>query len=508
MAESSEQVGGDVTAGKDHQARRRHRRRLLKAGAPVWSLAVVAGLFLLVGFALGGVIESPEDAASRARPPAPGLITVPVEAREITSTVTARAEVAFADPVVVDPSLPLGADAAVVTGRVPKVGVKVGAGTVLLEVSGRPIFVLPGKFPAYRTMGPGSVGPDVAQLRKALAKLGYPAGNGGKTYDAALAKAVRHLYVQAGYPAPGSENVELAEAMRTATEARDSARQARQRASAQVATARKLPKLKRKAAVEEAEQALKSAKRDESRAAASLAAARKAAWTPMPIGEVVFVSGLPRRVDAVNVKLGQDLAGSSASSGPEARDPGASTGAVVLSGAEIRITATVSGAEAALLKQGGPVQLTASDGTSVEGHVARLCDQASRPLGNQTTGTPDCAIAIGLNDPERVSPDALIGNMLATFQVGRSSPDALVVPVAAVSADSAGRARVEVVDGELVKDAPAADQPTRVVVFEPGLSAEGYVELRSSTPTLKAGDLVVVGRAVTAETTPTPEPTR
>ena len=63
-----------------------------------------------------------------------------------------------------------------------------------------------------------------------------------------------------------------------------------------------------------------------------------------------------------------------------------------------------------------------------------------------------------------------------------------------MSADTAGNARVEIVDGTLVKDGPAADQPTRTIGIVAGLTAEGMVEVKESEIPLQAGDLVVIGR--------------
>jgi hypothetical protein len=103
-------------------------------------------------------------------------------------------------------------------------------------------------------------------------------------------------------------------------------------------------------------------------------------------------------------------------------------------------------------------------------------------------------------------PAELTGNVWVTSVVGVSSEDSLVVPVAAVSADTAGNARIEVVEGELAKNKAAADQKTRIVGITAGLTAEGMVEVKEADSELKVGDLVVIGRAgVVDGSSPTPD---
>jgi peptidoglycan hydrolase-like protein with peptidoglycan-binding domain len=478
-------------------------------------LAIVAVVFLGLGFLLGGLVRSPAELAAETAVPPEGLITAKVEARAITSTVTARADVVFADPVEINPAAPEGVGAPVVTGQVPEVGAEVKAGDVILEVSGSPVFVLPGSFKAYRSMGPGSSGPDVAQLRAALAALGYNAGNAeSKDYDKALADAVKALYQDAGYPAPGSENLELARAARDAGDAVVDAREARDQAARAVTAAEKAveeaPDAAAQAqaveALEAARSALAQAERSVARAREALADAEKAAWTTMPLGAVVFVADLPRRVDQVSVAVGSDLGEvGGGEPDPMAGQP-ASSAAVVLSGAEIEVTAQVASDEAALLKVGGEAQLAVGGG-EVTGQIAEICPEAA--AGAATDGGAagevgagaGCAVKITVADLGEAAPEELTGNVLVTMVVGVSSEDSLVVPVAAVSADTAGNARIEVVVGELAKDQAAADQETRVVGIVPGLTAEGMVEVKEADIELKAGDLVVVGRAgsLTAE---------
>lgn len=61
----------------------------------------------------------------------------------------------------------------------PEEGAELTAGQRAWEVDGRPVILLRGDKPAYRTLEPGAKGPDVRQFEQALAELGY----GGFTVD-------------------------------------------------------------------------------------------------------------------------------------------------------------------------------------------------------------------------------------------------------------------------------------------------------------------------------------
>ncbi len=54
-------------------------------------------------------------------------------------------------------------------------GTRVESGGQVLELSGRPVFVLAGTTPSYRDLAVGGTGDDVAQLQRGLAALGSAA---------------------------------------------------------------------------------------------------------------------------------------------------------------------------------------------------------------------------------------------------------------------------------------------------------------------------------------------
>ncbi len=536
------------------------RGSLWRSGRAVWVLAGVAVLGLVIGYLVGTLVVSPDQAA--APTPVEGLITAKVEARQITATVVGRADVAYTDRIDVVPTAPEGAVAAVVTGQVPEVGAQVEAGKVILEVSGRPVFVLPGAFPSYRSLGAGSSGTDVTELRAALTGLGLDAGPESDAYDASLAQAVRALYERAGYSAAdggdaAAQSVRAAQDSVTdastgaaqASSGVDQAEKALSRAQADQTRARSdydqaladqrsagaAPRGsasssaggsstgdasaaaatvdQAKAALEQAGDAvdqaqlglqqakdsLAAAQRGVTRAQAALTDAQRAAWATVPVGSVVFVPDLPRRVDEVNVAVGDDLAdlvgeamGQMGSGSPPAP--------IVLSGAQVAVTAQVGMAEAGLLTVGGPAELTLPGGGTVQGQIDSICDLTGASGQAGADQTARCAVGVTLTDLGGASVADLVGNLQVTMTVGTSSPDSLLVPVAAVSADTAGRARITVVDGQLVPGVAARDQKTTVVQVETGVSAEGMVEITSATPPIAAGDLVVIGQGASQPT--------
>lgn len=134
-------------------------------------------------------------------------MTAAVERRVLAQTVISRGDVRPQVSVdVVAPSSVEGAP--VVTGIGVVVGEEVGEGARLVEVSGRPVFVLGGEVPVYRSLRPGMSGADVAQLQEALARLGFtPDGDG--VFGEATKVAVAAFYEAAGYaPVPTSDSVD------------------------------------------------------------------------------------------------------------------------------------------------------------------------------------------------------------------------------------------------------------------------------------------------------------
>lgn len=504
--------------------------RVIRGNRTIWIVAGAAIASLVLGVVLGRFVVSPSDAAAESEAPEPGLITVPVEFGVLSNDVTLRADVGFADPVDVEIDTADLGGPAVVTGQVPEVGATLGQLSVALEVAGRPVIVLPGTLPAYRTLRLGVSGPDVLQLKQALSAVGINPGNAGSNiFDAATSRAIGELYASVGYPTPASPEG-TAEAVRGAQDMVRSADESIAAARAALADARSGPsavsvreadnaiataqgnldvaELRLQAeedrtpvdqialaeaqnavtdaanALELAElqraqlfaprstsaeqSALDSAIAQRALAVETLSDAREGVMTYLPAGEVLYLSELPRRVDAVAVRRGAVLDGA----------------AMTVSGATIQLSASASEADARLLEVGATALFDLPDGGEHEAVIASI-EEAEGSSGRwSVTLSPDELSA------EQIS--ALQGeNVRLRISVGSTAGEVLSVPLAALTAGPGGESRVEVVTGD---PREGEDAETRLVVVEAGLAAAGYVEVRVMEGELDEGDLVVVGR--------------
>ncbi|WP_235522298.1 peptidoglycan-binding protein [Cellulomonas sp. Root137] len=506
-------------------------------------MAVVAVVCLAAGLFLSQLIVSPGKAAADAAPPTAGPITVPVESRVISNELVIRGDVGYDDPVALRVETGDLGGPAVVTGQVPQVGAQIGPASVALEIVGRPVIVLPGDLPTYRSLRAGVSGPDVRQLKAALASLGIDAGDPATdTYDSATAAGVRALYQKVGYepPAAGEELQDTATAAREGVRSAQDGLAAAQRELAAaaagpvssviigldtaVAVARQtladeqgrcaapteeapcsqaaLVQAQGALAQAEAERAEAGAAKDvgSQRAAvnsaqAQLTAARElqaeaqaATLTPLPASEVVFVPTLPRRVDVVSAIRGGTVTGEFMS----------------VSGATIQITGSATRADAELLTVGATGSITLDD-QELPVTVAAVKDSAETPTD---PGTPEgeepeqpaapkgdrraVVFTLGSLTPEQVV--ALQNtNVRVRVPVSSTQGEVLAVPLAALTAGPGGESRVEL--------AGAGGKASSLVTVTTGLAADGYVEISSAESPLVAGDLVVVGVADTEKKT-------
>lgn len=485
--------------------------RVLRGNRTLWIVAASAVVCLVAGLLVGRFVLTPEDAS--AETPDPGLVTAPVEYRELTNDVTLRADVGYADAVEVkvDTSA-LSGGAAVVTLPPPAVGTVLTPLSVALEVVGRPVIVLPGELPAYRTMKFGTSGPDVLQLKQALAGLGFGVGDvNSNVFDQATAEAVGALYAKVGYPAPEPEEegaddavAQAEKAVRTANDGVASAEKAVAEAGAGPSRSELLDLDVAVAAAEQAlaaakrtgegiqqaewdlqkarvaredalapkdtsaeQSALTSAREDVTAAEKDLEEARQDALPYLPASEVLFLTELPRRVDEVKVKRGDVLADA----------------ALTVSGATIRLTGAAAEADGALIAKGGDATFELPDGTEHHAKIAAV----SKGEGESKRWTV-------VLEPDPLTPEqieALKGqNVKVSVPVGKTEGKVLSVPVAAVTAGPGGESRIEVVDSD-PRDGDEAK--THLVVVETGLAAKGAVEVTPVEGELENGDLVVIG---------------
>ncbi|MBL3699750.1 hypothetical protein [Leucobacter luti] len=498
-------------------------------------VAAVAVVFLLLGIGVMQFIVSPAELAARTAPPEAGVVTAKIEERVIENTVVTRADVGYAGAVKV--KIESGAETAIVTGRVPKVSSVLNAQDLALEVSGRPVIVLPGDLPAYRDLAVGSIGPDVVQLHTALASLGYAVDN-TDTFTATTAQALQALYTNLGYPAPGSDapvgdrdeggDGSARAAERALQEANDalaaahaayaagsqprsgsavieaqnavaSAQRALDTAVKAQAPANEIADLEGDVALAQAVLAEAQAPEDlgtlaaevssaESAVAAAqddLAVANEAALPGLPASEAMFLPNLPRRVDEVNVERGKSLS-----------DP-----AMVVSGNTLTLTGSLTKQAAPMIEEGmeatfsvtGGEELTATVRSVSKAKTQKSSDESDeRDESGESTDAPSGPYLVQLRPEKLTSAQTQAlrdSNVRVRFEIESTGGEVLAVPIAAITAGPDGSSRIEIAPSQ-----NADPDSTEMIEVELGLSAQGFVEVISDDPLVEPGAHVVIGR--------------
>ncbi|CAN5562629.1 hypothetical protein BH24ACT5_BH24ACT5_07090 [soil metagenome] len=198
-------------------------RRQAVAGAVLALVVAVA----IGGWIAGNRVRSPEAAAAKAAAPEASDITAPVELRVLSSRVVTRGTVTPGRSTTVTGFA--SDEAATVTGVFAAVGDQLSEGDRIVEVSGRPIFVLEGEVPAFREMRPGMTGPDIEQLRAALRRLGCPLNDDEGGFGESTKECVTRLYTALGYgivPTSDTEAEDLDKARTAVADAEEALRKA------------------------------------------------------------------------------------------------------------------------------------------------------------------------------------------------------------------------------------------------------------------------------------------
>jgi peptidoglycan hydrolase-like protein with peptidoglycan-binding domain len=221
--------GGDGSGGRraERGSRLARRRRVL--------LGVGIAAALLAGGGLIGAsfVKSPQQLAADTAAPHPTATTAAVVSQILTSSVQMRGVVypstqydvyisasssgsSASSSSSASNSPGSGASSSAGTEYISKLEVAAGAtirnGEQLAELDGEPLFALAGPVPAWRDLTPGESGPDVTELQKALASLGYY--DGGDTpgyFGSATEDAVSLYYEHLGYTAPSSGGMPAAD---------------------------------------------------------------------------------------------------------------------------------------------------------------------------------------------------------------------------------------------------------------------------------------------------------
>ena len=181
----------------------------------------------------------------------------------------------------------------------------------------------------------------------------------------------------------------------------------------------------------------------------------------MPIDEIVFIPAFPIRVEEMTVEIGDTA------SGP----------IILVTNNQLAIDSSLPLAEAPLVKPGMTVAIDEPDlGLQATGIVSRVANTPG------TDGVDSYHIYFEvLVDETTVSLKGF--SLRLTIPVESTGGAVTVVPISALFLAADGTSRVQVDNnGQL-----------EFVVVEPGLSADGFVEVTPVDGTLSAGQLVLVG---------------
>jgi peptidoglycan hydrolase-like protein with peptidoglycan-binding domain len=379
-------------------------------------------------------VKSPQQLAADTAAPPGTLTTAPVVARVLTSAVQMRGVVYPATEYDVYASAPSGGTAVYISKLEVAAGTTITSGRQLAEIDGQPLFALTGPVPAWRDLTPGESGPDVAELQRALAGLGYyDDGDQPGFFGAATQDAVARYYEHLGYAPPSSGGVPAADAVF-------------------------LPALP----------------------GTVVAVSGAAGQQPgSPFLELAARGSLALTGELPPAYAGQVKAGLKVTIYDEITGLRA-TGTVADLG-----TATTVTPAGAVVSVGGPASSAAAGGTAA-GAAAGAGAGSTAGTSGSGSGSSGATVFVPVpGQPAAPLAAALNGeNVLVTVETGQTEGPVLTVPVAAIVTTASGTSTVTVAG----RDGRRTD-----VRVTPGLSENGYVQVTPVTAgSLAAGDRVVV----------------
>jgi peptidoglycan hydrolase-like protein with peptidoglycan-binding domain len=167
------------------------RRRYGRAAAAVGGVALVAGAVTAAAVGFGG--GGPRTPPALDLPPA----TAQVTRQTMLDTDEVPGDLGYGAATTLPGRIP-----GVVT-KVPVTGDVITRGQPVYRVDNAPVVLMYGDTAAYRTLAPGSTGPDVRQLEDNLQALGYAGFPVDNTYTSATTTAVRRWQKALGLPQSG-----------------------------------------------------------------------------------------------------------------------------------------------------------------------------------------------------------------------------------------------------------------------------------------------------------------
>ena len=456
------QLGSPATESdpSDHGRQAVRGSRLARRRRALFWVAGGAALLAIGGLIGSSFVKSPQQiAADTAAPPAT-VTTAKVVSQILTSSVQMRGVVYPATQYDVYPSAP-EADAATGTGSAAggsasggtspgavfisrldvAAGQTISNGEQLAEIDGEPLFALVGRVPAWRDITPGESGPDVAELQKALAALGYyQDGDTPGFFGTATQDAVSAYYEHLGYTPPAAGGVPMTDVIF-------------------------MPSLPAKVI------AVNGAKGQQPGQPFLELAARGSLALTGELSPAYAAQVKP----GLKVKLFDEVTGIRAA-GTIAEVGTATTIAPV------GTIVNVGGGSASVSAAGSTGSGSAGSGSTGSGTTGAAAGSGNSGSAANPGATPFIPLTVNPSNP---LPAALNGeNVLVTVDTGRTEGPVLTVPVAAIVTTGSGTSYVTVAGGH--------GKQTQVPVT-PGISENGYVQVTPVTAgKLGAGDSVVV----------------
>ena len=456
------QLGSQATqSGPSDPGRQAVRgSRLTRRRRALFWVAGGAALLAIGGLIGSSFVKSPQQIAADTAAPPPTVTTAKVVSQILTSSVQMRGVVYPGTQYDVYPSAPESDAAAAGTGSAAggsaagggspgpvfisrldvAAGKTISNGQQLAEIDGEPLFALAGRVPAWRDITPGESGPDVAELQKALASLGYYAdGDTPGYFGTATQDAVSAYYGHLGYTPPAAGGIPMTDVIF-------------------------MPALPAKVI------AVNGARGQQPGQPFLELAAR---------GSLALTGELPPAYAAqvkrgLKVKIFDEVTGIRAAG--TITDVGTAT-TITPVGAIVNVGGGAASASSAGSAGSGSTGSSSTGSGSTGAAGPGNSGSAANP-----EGTPFIPLTVSPSSP---LPAALNGeNVLVTVATGRTEGPVLTVPVAAIVTTGSGTSYVTVA---------GKDSEQTQVAVTPGISENGYVQV---TPVragrLAAGDSVVV----------------
>jgi hypothetical protein len=183
----------------------------------------------------------------------------------------------------------------------------------------------------------------------------------------------------------------------------------------------------------------------------------------VPADEVLFFNTLPLRVDSVRVRRGDPVSGR----------------VMTVSNSRLAIDSSLSITDAKLVRPGAQVAIEEPDlGIKTTGVVTQVADSPGTHKVEQGR--------VYVSITPKSAPAQLVGaSVKLTIAVKSTDKAVLSVPITALSVGADGSSRVQVQRG---------GGRSEYVSVDPGLAAQGLVEVRPVRGSLSPGDLVVAGK--------------